>query len=230
MLTLSASMKTKSKGPASSDSSRGRVSSAAPTRRSTRSSEPGALDVVPGDLGVVGVELERGQPAVFGQGAGHDDRAVAAEGAELEDLAGVDQAAEDLQQARLRRGDLDLWQVRGGRVGEGRLENLVLAGEEGLPDQGINRVIGILVGASGHAEHPSTPRQLRPVPSPAIFLRRPRGPRFTLPSNSWGEWESCIRERNRSDEGSSFRQADVREVQGDPPKWRGSCDLSKPPP
>ena len=37
--------------------------------------------------------------------------------------------------------------------------------------------------------------------------------------------ESCCRYEIRSDEGSSFRQADVREVQGNPPKRGGSGHL-----
>ena len=54
--------------------------------------EAGRFDVLPGDLGAVGVELERGQQAIGGQGAGHRDGRVAAEGPELEDPAGVDRA------------------------------------------------------------------------------------------------------------------------------------------
>src|SRR6185437_5166938 len=75
----------------------------------------------------------------------------------------------------------------------------------------------------GSERHPKLPRPLtwrspspHPLPSlaghrarnpsPAIFLGRPIGPSLTLPSDSWDVRESCIRERNRSDEGSSFRQ------------------------
>jgi ribosomal protein uS13 len=51
-----------------------------------------------------------------------------------------------------------------------------------------------------------------------------------LPSDSWGARESCFRNKDRSNEGSSFRKADVREVQDHPPQWRGSRDLPKPAP
>jgi hypothetical protein len=102
---------------------------------------------------VVGVELERGEEAVGGQGAGHRDGRVA-EGAELEDPAGVDRAAEDLQQSRLGRGDLDLRGARAGGGGWGTLERLVGAGEQRRLNEGIDRAVGILCGPLRHAPPP----------------------------------------------------------------------------
>ena len=66
--------------------------------------------------------------------------------------------------------------------------------------------------------------------APAIFPGRPIGPKFRPAVRLMGPRESCFSTRNRSNEGSSFRQADVREVQGDPPQRRGPGDLPEPAP
>ena len=77
VLALSASMKTKLKGPAPSASSRGRASSAGPTRSST--TPRGRLGRGSrGDLGVVGIGLERDQPPPSARSPAEPDRAVPA--------------------------------------------------------------------------------------------------------------------------------------------------------
>ena len=66
-----------------------------------------------------------------------------------------------------------------------------------------------------------------PGASLAIFPIRPDGPvRACCPTPGAGG--SPVFERHRSDEGPSFRKADVRKVQGHPPQRRGPGDLPEP--
>ena len=57
--------------------------------------------VLPGDGGVGGVQLQRDKPAVRRQRAGQPDGAVAAEGADLEDAAGMGELREEIEKLAL---------------------------------------------------------------------------------------------------------------------------------
>ena len=168
-----------------------------------------------------------------GQGARHRDRRVAAEHAELEDRGG---------RSRCGRGSpagapgaptpgSPACPPRSWR--RGRPQRLVGVGEERRLDEGIDGGVGILCRSSLGME-PILPRRscgaVAPVPSLLSFSVGPVGRSLCLPSDSWGARESCIRYEIRSDEGPSFRKADVREVQGHPPQWRGPGDLPEPAP
>ena len=108
------------------------------------------------------------------------------------------------------------------RVSATTIQTVGVKGYDGFTIALVERRLGTACGPrSGTGAHPR-PR------APAIFPGRPSGPVLRLPSDSWGVRESCIRYEIRSNEGSSFRQADVREVQGHPPQWRGPGDLPKP--
>src|SRR6202000_2013091 len=82
--------------------------------------------------------------------------------------------------------------------------------------------------------------RLMPCPQgPGEGQSRPRSvPCYLSWSAHWASFYPAVRlmgragilysRGNRSDEGSSVRKADVREVQGDPPQWRGPRHLLKP--
>ena len=69
--------------------------------------EPGPLEVAASDLGVAGLELEAQEPPARGKGAPEPDRAVTAEGADLEDLAGARHLCQQLQEPALDGGHVD---------------------------------------------------------------------------------------------------------------------------
>ena len=170
--------------------------------------DPGAFDVGPGDLGVGGVELERGQQPFLGEAAGHGDRRVAGEGAELEDSLGADRPDQDLQQARLRRGDLHLGEARRVGVGLGGFERRVRQGEESRFDEGVDRVEGILVWAPQHAHIlPEGPAgaKLRPGSVPCYLSWSAQWAMFHPAVRLMGRGGILYSRGNRSDEGSSVR-------------------------
>ena len=73
--------------------------------------QPGARDVAPSHLCVVGVELEADQAAIVRERSRHPDRAVPAERADLEDPACFDGLREDVQELPLRGRDRDVRQL-----------------------------------------------------------------------------------------------------------------------
>ena len=93
----------------------GKVSRAAPILMSTMLPDPGGVQVLPCDERMLAGVLTGDQLAVAGQGPGEPDRAVAAEGADLENASGADGRREQHQQLALRRRDGDLGQS--GRLG-----------------------------------------------------------------------------------------------------------------
>ena len=92
-----------------------------------------------GHLGVVAVELERHQPPAGRERAGEQDRAVAAERAELEDRARAVDASEQLQEPALRRGHGDRRQAGVRARLQRRLEHGV-AVQQRLPHELVDLV------------------------------------------------------------------------------------------
>ena len=93
--------------------------------------EPGPVDVGLGDAGVAGLDLEGHQLAVGRQGPGQPDRAVAAEGAHLQDPAGAHGQAEELEQLPLVGRHLQGRQVGGVAGVEGGGERRVRGRQRG---------------------------------------------------------------------------------------------------
>jgi hypothetical protein len=103
-------MKVRSKGPAPSGALRlepRQEVQGRPDPQLDAIGKAGAGDALAGDLGVMGIGLERYQATVLGQPPSQPDRAVATQGAELEDRLGPDRARQQMQQLTLRRRDLD---------------------------------------------------------------------------------------------------------------------------
>ena len=173
VLGLSASMKTRSNGEKPSRSSLGSVSIAGPTLIVDERRHAGPGDVGLGHLRVLRVRFERHDPAVGGQRASHPDRAVAAQGADLEDVADAVQAGEQVEQLAHARRDVDRRQA--GRFARlhGRLDRRI-----GLDDQvrevAINRCPGLV-------------RHRRPRPfAPCQEGCYAKLPAFTIPPQSVG--------------------------------------------
>ena len=85
-------------------------------------------------LRVLGLRLQRDQPPAGGQGPRHQDRAVTAEGAELEDPLRAEESRQKLEQLSLGRGHLDGGQAGGLRCGHSLGERRVLAEERRLDE------------------------------------------------------------------------------------------------
>ena len=111
-------------------------------------SEAGAFKVHLGDLGIVGIELEREEDSVGREGTGEPDRAVAAEGANLEDGAGALQAREEEEEPALRRCNRDIGKSGLGSSGAHCFQHGV-RGQELLVEIAIDRLPIFLTHAGG---------------------------------------------------------------------------------
>lgn len=92
--------------------------------------EPGPLDVLLGDLGIALLRLERDQATAGRQRPPQPDRAVTAEGAELEDRPRLARLRQQVQQLALGRRDLDRRQARRVARPQRGLERLVVGSQQ----------------------------------------------------------------------------------------------------
>jgi hypothetical protein len=115
------------------------------------------LDAPAGDLRVLRLRLERDQPPIPGQRPRHQDRAVAAQRPELENLLRTGQPGQQLQQPALRRRDLNRRQP--GLLGSFHRppQRLVLLNDR-LADEGVDGREGPLVHLLGFVPGGEDPR------------------------------------------------------------------------
>ena len=132
--------------------------------------EAGPFDVGPGDLGVVGVELERGQLDRPRAGCGpwrssSSRRGCRTRGSGCAPIA----RQQDLQQARLRRGDLDRRQPGGVASSLRGLEHRVRRRRRGGCRRRRRLLEGILAGRRGTRASCQRRGQLRPNSVPCYL-------------------------------------------------------------
>ena len=122
----------------------GSVSSAGPTRTSTKLAVPGPLDAPPRHFGVFRVDFQRDQPAPRGHPPRQPDRAVAADVPNSSTCRAPTSRARIVSSSSLRRRDLDRPHPRRLGIGDRRPQHLVVGRERRL-DERVDRLEGLLV-------------------------------------------------------------------------------------